>query len=80
MDAREVVQLPDFAEAADNLHTLANHVRRCANLPAVDGGVQLHAVLQGLQQELAGMRTLITERFDGLDTQLSQLRREAKVE
>lgn len=45
MDAREVVQMPNFAVAAGSLQTLADQVSRCANLPAVNGGVQLHAVL-----------------------------------
>jgi hypothetical protein len=80
MDAGEVVQMPNFAVAAGSLQTLADQVSRCANLPAVNGGVQLHAVLQRMEERLVIMERRMEERFDGLDAQLSQLRREATVE
>jgi hypothetical protein len=37
-------------------------------------------VLQGLQQELAGMRTLMTERFDRLEAELDRQRRKADAQ
>ncbi|PFH58159.1 hypothetical protein XA68_14082 [Ophiocordyceps unilateralis] len=58
---------PNFTHAADSLRIVAENLQLCDNLPSVDAGGQLLAMMQTLLDRFARLE----RRFDGLEQRIS---------
>lgn len=47
--------LPDFGIVSDHLSTVAVHLGRCKNLPAVDGGAHVTQLLQPVVERVSAL-------------------------
>jgi hypothetical protein len=58
---------PDFSAISSGFRELGDQFRRCENLPAVDGGARLLQALEGLREDVQGMRHGFVEVRQRLD-------------
>ncbi|KAM4060281.1 hypothetical protein HRG_002126 [Hirsutella rhossiliensis] len=75
----EALNQPDFSEAAGGLRTAADHLDRCRNLPAVDGGARLAETLQTVLERIGALERTMQRRFDQVDRRMDGLDRKVTV-
>lgn len=78
MDA-DRLNRPDFRLLADNLRTMSDHVERCENLPAVDGGVHVLEAVQALTALVQDLRRETRRDFDRLHERVDGMQRRVTV-
>lgn len=52
---------PDFGTISETFGVLSQQFARCANLPAVNGGAEVLALLQGIQQSVNLLHASLAE-------------------
>lgn len=72
-NARRGLPQPNFTRAADSLRTVAEHLQLCDNLPSIDAGAQLMAMMQTLLDRF----TRLERKVDGLDQRMTITNRNA---
>jgi hypothetical protein len=70
MEAEPGLQ-PDFMQVANNLRVVSDHLERCRNLPAVDGGAHVAAMLQTVLNRLGDL----DRKMDRVDRKVDDLGR-----
>ncbi|KAF4585672.1 hypothetical protein GQ602_004977 [Ophiocordyceps camponoti-floridani] len=77
---------PDFGQVAHSFRHAADHLERCGNLPAVDGGARLMQAMETIMERLTTLEQTMNRRFDqverrvdGLDCQLQAMDRKVTV-
>ncbi|KAF4585956.1 hypothetical protein GQ602_005261 [Ophiocordyceps camponoti-floridani] len=81
-NARQGLPQPNFTDAADRLRTVAEHLQLCDNLPSVDAGAQLLAMMQTLLDRFARLERKVDgldRKVDGLDQRMSITNRNTGV-
>ncbi|RSL95559.1 hypothetical protein CDV31_013833 [Fusarium ambrosium] len=66
MDADRLSQQPDFRVVADNLRTVSDHIERCGNLPAIEGGRDLLVAVQALTAQVQRFQSEVRRDFEDL--------------
>lgn len=66
MDAQRLSQQPDFRVVADNLRTVSDHIERCGNLPAIEGGRHLLEAVQALTVQMQQFQLEVRREFENL--------------
>lgn len=79
MDAEHALPQPDFDVIASSFRVASEHLDRCRNLPAVDGGARLSGILETLLERFTGLERMVQRRFDDVDAKLDDLARRVRV-
>lgn len=75
----QAVQQPDFGVVAANLSEVADHLGRCAHLPAVDGGARLSDRMDLMMEQLVALRQLVQQGFTDMGRRMEALDRKVTV-
>lgn len=65
--------LPDFGIVSDHLSTVAVHLGRCKNLPAVDGGAHVTQLLQPVVERVSGAFERQSATLQSMDQTLKSI-------
>lgn len=68
-------ELPNFHQVAAGLRLASDHLERCQDLPAIDGGQRLGQLLNTLLERFTALETTMRRRFDQVDARLDDLNR-----
>ncbi|RSL42029.1 hypothetical protein CEP51_016520 [Fusarium floridanum] len=66
MDAERLSQQPDFRVVADNLRTVSDHIERCGNLPAIEGGGRFVEAVQAFTVQMQQFQLEVRRDFEDL--------------
>ncbi|RDA84382.1 hypothetical protein CP532_2581 [Ophiocordyceps camponoti-leonardi (nom. inval.)] len=72
---RRLMPQPDFTLAANGLQTAAENLRLCENLPSIDCGAQLLAMMQTLLERFENLE----RKYDGLERKFDGLERRMTI-
>ncbi|EXK75670.1 hypothetical protein FOQG_19564 [Fusarium oxysporum f. sp. raphani 54005] len=79
MDAEHIHQQPDFGVVANNLRTVSDHIERCGNLPAIEGGRDLLLAVQALTVQVQEFRLEVRDNFDRVHHRIDDIQRRVRV-
>ncbi|KAG5999422.1 hypothetical protein E4U21_006856 [Claviceps maximensis] len=66
-------QPPDFMQVANNVRIVADNFERCKNLPAIDGGVQIMAMLNTMMNKMDERFVGLEQRFEKVEQRLGRI-------
>lgn len=75
----QALDQPDFLVVATGLRAAADHLARCRNLTAVDGGARIQETLQLLLERIGTMERTMNDLFDRLERRMDGLDRKTMV-